>query len=81
MYNCELCGKTQPPSTPSFAVVLAWRVREYPFRPNANTFRGVDERTGLRKIVQTDDPGGKGFERVREARVCRSCREAHDASH
>jgi rubredoxin len=69
LYRCHLCGAVVPPNTPAHRKVVETRRREYPFRKDANLFI----KDGRPK--KTDDPGGVGFEIVREVVVCPSCFE------
>ena len=67
MYQCEICRKVVPPNTPSYKIVVETRPVAYPRRPDAN-------KTRVRgKIEKRDDPGGQGFEIVRELRACPEC--------
>ena len=67
MYKCQMCQRTIPPRTRAHRIVVETRPRQYPFRPKANRVI-VD---GREKFV--DDPGGEGWEIVREAIVCPEC--------
>jgi len=73
LYRCHLCGVVVPPNTPAHRKVVETRRREYPFRKDAHLF--IKE--GRPK--KTDDPGGVGFEIVREVVVCPSCFEERTA--
>jgi hypothetical protein len=69
LYRCHLCGVVVPPNTPAHRKVVETRRREYPFRKDAHLFM----KDGRPK--KADDPGGVGFEIVREVVVCSSCFE------
>ncbi len=67
MYRCEICQKVAPARTKAARIVVETRPRSYPFRPRANRF--VHER----KVEYRDDPGGSGYEIVREVTACPDC--------
>lgn len=67
MYRCQLCGGVVPANTPAIRQVVETRKRKYPLREKANRFRKD------RRIKQSDDPGGIGYEAVREIVVCPGC--------
>jgi hypothetical protein len=71
MYRCELCGAIAPSHTRSYLVALETREKVYPLRPEV--FRAKQMVHGKEKEVWKDDPGGRGWEIVREARACPSC--------
>jgi hypothetical protein len=84
MYHCELCQRLVPPHTPATLVVLQTRRVHYPDRQNAN--RAPNKRSGKRKAYfvphdphhdPRDDPGGHGYEIVKEARACPDCAAAY----
>jgi hypothetical protein len=71
MYRCDLCGGVVPPRTECALVVTESRVKHYPRRAklyppkNPSDWKDPDK--------WRDDPGGIGWEAVREARACPSC--------
>jgi len=67
VYRCQLCGAVVPANTSAIRQVVETRRREYPFRAKANRFR----KDG--RIKESDDPGGVGYEAVREIVVCPGC--------
>lgn len=67
LYRCQLCDVVVPANTPSHRKVVETRPRKYPFREKANHFK----KDG--RLEKTDDPGGLGYETVREFLVCSSC--------
>jgi rubredoxin len=69
LFQCQVCGVVVTPNTPAHQKVVETRRREYPFRKEANLFI-KDSRP-----KKTDDPGGIGFEIVREVVVCPGCSE------
>lgn len=69
MYRCELCGVVVQSNTPALKVVLETRRKVYPERREANKIRIQ----GKKKPLFSHDPGGTGWEAVREAKVCRTC--------
>jgi hypothetical protein len=64
-----VCGGVAPANTSAIRQVVETRRRKYPFREKVNPFR-KDGRT-----KRTDDPGGVGFEIVREILICPACAE------
>jgi len=69
VYVCEHCHLTIDPNTPSYLLPVKIRRKQYPFRSAANEY--IDPASGRQK--QSDDPGGTGYETVREIRVCKNC--------
>ncbi len=67
MFQCHFCGETVPPGTKSRNVVVGKREKIYPSRNNVNRV------PGRRRKNSRDDPGGKGFEIVKEVQACPSC--------
>ena len=71
MYRCDLCVAVAPPRSPSARVILERRERRYPFRTKAHPlpkklrrrFKDPDE-------YRKDDPGGLGWEIMKEAIAC-----------
>lgn len=61
-FRCAVCNKVSEPDTPAFKKVLETREKVYPYRSYAN-------------LNETDDPGGKGVETVKEVTVCKTCKE------
>ena len=74
MFRCHHCGTVTPPRVSAETVVVETRPRVYPFRRKAH--RELIWREILRKWEQRDDPGGTGWEIVREIRVCPPCKRA-----
>jgi len=72
VYICQICNKVAAPNTPSFLVPQKIRKRRYPFRPAANKLKDP-RKPGKRKYEYRDDPGGTGYETVREIRFCPAC--------
>ncbi len=71
VYRCELCNRVSEPRQPAFKIVLETRPRSYPRRERVNAcYKRFRYGT---KFVHTDDPGGTGAERAREATVCAGC--------
>lgn len=76
MYRCCLCQRVQPAGTPSVLTVLQTRAVVYPRREQA--LPPLPAKKGQRKArkerpERRDDPGGVGFETVREQRCCPAC--------
>lgn len=67
-FRCEFCSKKVPAHQPMIKLIEETRVRTYPARERAN--RGRDE-DGERAWIA--DPGGAGWEAVREVGVCQEC--------
>ena len=67
MFLCELCGEVVPPKTKAERVIVEKRSRSYPSRKNANKMKRG------RKTVFATDPGGMGFEIVKEVLACPNC--------
>ena len=72
MFQCHHCGTVTPPRVSAETIVIETRPRVYPFREDAQEV--VVWRHGARKIETRDDPGGTGWEIVREIRVCPPCK-------
>ena len=64
MYRCEISGEVIPSGQRSRKVILQVRPVHYSQRPGAN------RRRVRRKKKDVGDPGGLGWEVVREAYVC-----------
>lgn len=67
MYRCENCQNVVPPNTKAHRVVIETRLKRYPRRERANK---IKEDGKIRHIA---DPGGIGYETVREITVCPEC--------
>jgi hypothetical protein len=67
MYQCHLCKQIAPAGTRAHRIVLETRPRTYPFR------RAVQRYARDGKRLYHDDPGGTGYETVREVLVCAEC--------
>jgi hypothetical protein len=76
MYRCGMCASVVPSGTAASRLVLETRLKEYPFRPKANriVYRKKD---GKLKAEWPWDPGGTGWEIVREVLACADCRRRH----
>lgn len=71
MYRCDLCGVVVQPNTPARKLVVETRRKVYPERRDSNRIRIQ----GKKKPLHVSDPGGVGWEAVREVKVCRACYE------
>ena len=71
MYRCELCGVVVQPNTPCRKLVVETRRKVYTERRDSNRIRIQ----GKKKPMHIGDPGGVGWEIVREVKVCRACNE------
>lgn len=74
MFRCHHCGTVTPPRVSAETIVVKTRPRVYPHRPYAQ--RELFRPEGLQRLVRRDDPGGTGWEIVREIRVCPPCKQA-----
>ena len=72
MFVCHLCGTVVPPRNKSNPVVIETRARNYPARHKANKVRRK------KKPEYREDPGGRGWEIVREVQACASCASHHE---
>jgi hypothetical protein len=72
MYVCQICQKTVLPRTPANRIITETRARHYPRRSNANPV-SRKRKSGRTNDPRKDDPGGVGYEIVREIIVCPVC--------
>ncbi len=72
MYRCDLCGVVVQPNTPARKLVTETRRKVYSERHESNRIRIQ----GKKKPLHVSDPGGVGWEVVREVKVCRACYES-----
>jgi len=70
MFICQNCLSKISANQPSFNYTIQKRTKIYPKRLKANVF--IDEKG---KEKKSDDPGGQGFEIVKQIRVCKKCYE------
>lgn len=68
-FKCGVCKQTSEPGEPATRIVTETRPRTYPFR--AKVFRMIDPET--KRTYFNDDPGGKGWEIVKEMLTCTPC--------
>jgi len=76
MYRCEYCQQLQAAGISSVLVPVETRVVTYPFREDAlpPLPKKQGDRTRRRRTLdRRDDPGGTGYETVRERRCCPTC--------
>ncbi|MEM7135134.1 MAG: hypothetical protein AAF500_01075 [Myxococcota bacterium] len=71
MFRCELCNRVSQPGERQIKVVVERRPAEYPSRSKAQRSNA----SGRGKF--RDDPGGAGYEIVREKIGCASCIDDH----
>jgi hypothetical protein len=76
MFICERCGSTAPAGASCHKVVAVKREVHYPARKGCN--RGVPEWNPKKNKMEirpgsADDPGGVGWEIVKEIDVCPTC--------
>lgn len=74
--KCGLCNTQTKPREKVTRIVVETEEVIYPFRKNANTFM-KSEKIGDKflpgKEEKSDDPGGRGFQIVREVLACKDC--------
>lgn len=70
MFRCSQCVRVVPPGTPLYRLVAEYREKKYPRREKVNL---VIQRDKNPKAQWVDDPGGTGFEIVKEIGVCPDC--------
>jgi len=63
MFRCHFCATCPPAKTKAIRITITAHARTYPARPEAHPYH----REG--KLKYQDDPGGTGFEIVREPRI------------
>jgi hypothetical protein len=68
MYKCENCGTLVSARQSSFLFTTIKRRKQYAFRADANI---AIDKSGKKK--KTNDPGGTGYETVKEIVVCKKC--------
>jgi hypothetical protein len=71
MYKCDICKRIMPPKTKAHRIPVEHRSVRYQAR------KEVNQRHIEHKVKWTDDPGGTGFEIVREITACPECAEQH----
>jgi hypothetical protein len=69
MYQCQHCSTLVKSNQSSCLFATIKRKKQYSFRADANTY--IDKKDGKKK--KTNDPGGTGYETVKEIRVCKKC--------
>jgi hypothetical protein len=69
MFRCSFCSKLTQKGEPMTRVPLETRAKTYPFRERANRY-------SMKARDWPDDPGGKGFELVKEGQACPGCAAA-----
>ena len=69
MFVCDLCGISVPPKTKANRVPIEKRPRHYPAR---KTTSKVSPK-GKTRSRHRDDPGGQGWEIVKEVITCPDC--------
>ncbi len=79
MFICGLCFIYTAPREKATRVVTETREKIYPFRKDANVFMKSEFEDGRRvkgKEEKSNDPGGTGFEIVKEVLACQTCARA-----
>lgn len=72
MFKCGKCGKCPPPKTPCKNMVIQKVRYLHPERLRAKKGIAI-QKNGKQKVVWIPDPGGWGYQIVREMRMCPSC--------
>lgn len=67
MFTCTICKRPQPTYTKPTRVISESEAVSYPYRRGANKFWNEG------RLEPRDDPGGKGFQIVREELACPEC--------
>lgn len=80
MYRCELCGTVVPPRSKSQTIVTEKREKAYAPQQRQSGGKGKGKGKGRRRWRDGGElPGGRGWEIVKEALVCGSCAQRHEA--
>ncbi len=69
MYQCDLCNLVVAPNISCNLVAIKSRTMSYSFRPKVNKGKTKKYRD------RVNDPGGDGFETIKEIKVCPKCHE------
>ncbi len=79
MFKCQVCGTTVAAKTPAIRITLELREKIYPSRKHIHPNTSQDSQRSTLKARKEwrDDPGGWGYEIVREALVCAECAAKH----
>ena len=75
MFRCARCQQLSPKGERASRVVMKTREKRYPRRERA-MLRKFTTASGVTMKVWVDDPGGEGFEIVREVLWCVECAKA-----
>lgn len=70
MFNCQVCGKTTKEGTKCHLITAKRKMHEHPYRSGANRLK--DHETGKWEYIA--DPGGRGWQIVRELKACEDCK-------
>jgi len=81
MYICQICQKVTSPHTPGNRVITETRPHRYPRRSKANRVPGIRKSRRKDDDSRKDDPGGVGYEIVREIIVCPACAQRKQIAH
>lgn len=73
MFKCGLCELTSKPGEKAVHVVTETRKSVYPFRQGANRFTSLEG-----EKMESDDPGGRGTEIVKEILSHQKCAEMRE---
>lgn len=74
MFKCGLCNESSKPTEKAVHVVIETRKVVYPFRQGVNRFTNLEG-----EKMESDDPGGRGLEIVKEILAHKSCAEKRAA--
>lgn len=73
-YRCDGCQKAISPGLSCHLVQAIKRKKQYTYRKAVNRPIKYMEK-GKLKVMFPDDPGGFGYETVRELKLCATCAE------
>ena len=76
MFRCQKCGVNVGPKVQERRIIVETRQKIYPERTGKfNKYWDEEEE----RFRYKGDPGGFGWERVRELKVCERCETMHQA--
>lgn len=75
MYRCEVCDEPVSAGIRCHKVVVKKMLMDHPHRQKV--FRKFDEETG--RWYYEDDPGGRGWQIVKELKMCPSCAQQFES--
>lgn len=72
-FRCEKCHKAQPAGTSPIRVVVERREVSYPARVYYIKGCKQGEEGAAKRVRPVNDPGGSGWEIVKEKMLCHTC--------